>query len=284
MSDERRIVRQVCGAGKWFPGDRDELQNAVGRFIEKAKVPAVEGRIVGAIAPHAGYTYSGAVAGATFRAIRDNAAGQGAPETVVVLGLSHRAHFSGVALLDGTVLVTPLGETPLDTEAAALLTAAEPRMLMDHRPHMGEHSAENEVPFLQAALPGARLVVGLIGDHDAAMLDGLVAALGKLAAGRKILVVASSDMLHDPNYDRVRKTDAATLRKVAAMDITGIMRAWDFDEQIFCGIGPVVAAMKFAQAQGCTRGTQLQYRNSGDDFPESRGQWVVGYGAVAFAV
>lgn len=126
--------------------------------------------------------------------------------------------------------------------------------------------------------------MALIAARDSTTLDALARALHKLAAKKKILVIASSDMLHDPSYERVRKTDQATLRRVLTMDITGVMHDWDYSQQVFCGIGPVFTAMKYAQLQGSAKGIVLRYRNSGDDFPESRGQWVVGYGAVAFAV
>ena len=104
---ERRIVRTALGADRWFPGDRQELSDMVTGFIGKAAPPAIRGRIVGAIAPHAGYVYSGAAAGWTFRAIRDNAATHGQPETVVVLGFGHRAGFRGVALMDGAPFGAP---------------------------------------------------------------------------------------------------------------------------------------------------------------------------------
>ncbi len=279
---EPRIVRSALGAGKWFPGNRQELERLVSGFIAQAEVPATRNRIVGAIAPHAGYIYSGPVAGYAYRAILDNAATHGAPETVVILGFNHRGGFRGIALMDSTAFATPLGPAPLDTESARFLAAADPRIMIDYRPHVGEHSAENQVPFVQHALPGIPLVLALIGANDPALIDVLVAALGRLAQRKKVLAIASSDMLHDPDYDRVRRTDQATLKRVAAMDTNGVLLTWDHTEQVFCGIGPVAAVMRFAQQQGCTQGTVLRYRNSGDDHPESRGQWVVGYSAVIF--
>jgi len=284
MNRERKMVRTALGAGRWFPASRSELAGSIRNHLEEAFVPEVEGAIVAAIAPHAGYMYSGQVAGYTYRAIQENIAAHGAPETVVVLGFSHKGEGQGVALMDGTTFVTPLGESTLDTEAAAALTAADPRIAPDYRPHMGEHSLENQVPFIQYILPSSALVMALIGVRDSTTLDALARALDKLAAKKKILVIASSDMLHDPSYERVRKTDQATLRRVLSMDITGVMHDWDYSQQVFCGIGPVFTAMKYAQLQGSSKGIVLRYRNSGDDFPESRGQWVVGYGAVAFAV
>lgn len=250
--------------------------------MEDAYVPEIKGRIVAALSPHAGYVYSGAVAGYVFRAIRDNTRAAPPPETVVVMGFSHRTPFRGVAVMDGTSVSSPLAETPIDGEAVAFLREADPRIAPDYKPHIGEHSAENLVPFIQSALPSASLVLLLIGTHDTALMDALSAVLTRLSQRKRILVLASSDMLHDPDYDRVRKTDQSTLRKVTDMDTTAVMRAWDYTQQVFCGIAPVVTAMKYARDQGCSKATVLRYRNSGDDNPETRGQWVVGYGAVAF--
>jgi AmmeMemoRadiSam system protein B len=284
MKNDHQIARTALGAGRWFPGQREELARMVGRFIDEAKSTTLPGRIVSLIAPHAGYVYSGPVAGYAYRAARDNAAATGGPDVAVVLGFGHRESFRGVALMDGSSFTTPLGSVTLDTAAAAQLISADPRIALDYRPHMGEHSAENQIPFLQVALPSTPLVIGLIGSHDPNLIEALAAALSKLAKKKKVLVIASSDMLHDPDYERVRKTDQGTLRHVAALDITGVMREWDYDQQVFCGIAPVVTAMTFARQQGCEEGTVLRYRNSGDDHPESRGQWVVGYGSVVFTV
>jgi AmmeMemoRadiSam system protein B len=283
-SEARRVVRRARGGGMWFPGERKAIERMVGEFLDRARTPRVEGRIVSAISPHAGYVYSGQVAGYVFRALRDNAATAGAPETVVVLGFTHRTAFQGAAFMDGDAIETPLGETALDREAAERLIGKRSRLIRDYSPHAGEHSAENQVPFVQAALPQARLVIALIGDHQRATLEELLAGLNDLAKAKRIVVVASSDMLHDPDYDRVTATDRETLRKVVAMDYGGILREWGLEQQTFCGIGPVVTAMRLAEGMGCRQGTLLHYRNSGDDYPESRGQWVVGYGAVVFAV
>jgi len=291
-TESKPVVRKIPGGEHWFPGNKQELDAMVGGAIQDAQVPKVEGRIVAVLAPHAGYVYSGRVAGCAFRAVRDHAGGTNGPETVVILGFSHSQAFDGVALMDGDACQTPLGETPLDKEAAAALIAASRRIAYNYGihsrvdPQMGgaEHSAANQVPFVQKAAPGAKLVIGLIGDHDPATTRELAGALTALAKQKRILVVASTDMLHDPDYDLVTKTDKATLEKVKAMDIQGVLKRWSPSNQVFCGIGPVMAAMQFAESRGCKQGTVLVYRNTGDDHPDSRGQWVVGYGAVVFAV
>jgi len=278
------MTHKAQGSGRWFPGDRQELKKMVEFYMDNANPEPVEGRIVAAISPHAGFIYSGQVAGFTFKAIKDNAQKAGVPETVVVLGFSHRGGFPGVALMDGDGIETPLGTAALDKEAGEILASLSPQIFFNYGPHREEHSAENEIPFVQAALPDSKLVVALMGDHDPQTLDALVKALGVLSRKKRLLVVASTDMLHDPSYDLVSHTDGKTLKKLSAMDYDGLQQEWGYDKQIFCGIGPVVAAMKFSKAQGVKKGSVLYYRNSGDDFPESRGRWVVGYGSAVFAV
>lgn len=277
-----QTVNRAIGAGRWFPGDPGELRSMLEEYIKTPAARAVTGRVAAAIAPHAGYIYSGPVAGHVFSVLRAQAAAGLAPDTVVILGFSHSRAFAGAAVMAGDAIATPLGQAALDREAGEILIGAGRRVFFDSRPHQGEHSAENLVPFAQAALPKAKLLPIIIGDHDAQTRAALGAGLVKLAQQKKIVVVASSDMLHDPDYAKVTRTDRATLEKVAAMQTAAVLETWKPSHQVFCGIAAVAVAMEFAAQQGCKQGVVLHYRNSGDDHPESRGQWVVGYGAVVF--
>jgi len=281
-NNSKEIVREVFGAGRWFPKDRVALKTMVNGYIDEAVVEKSQGLIISAIAPHAGYVYSGKVAGYTFRAIKENIQMGFHPETVVVLGISHRGGFPGVALMDGDSIKTPLGNVVLDKNAGQLLTTKSQRIFFDYHPHRGEHSAENLIPFVQTAMPGIKAVIGIIGDHDSKTIKDLVLSLCDLAKEKPIMVLASSDMLHDPDYTRVTRTDKQTLEIVKAMDCDKLGKEWKMSKQLFCGIGPVLVAMQFAEQQGCRKGSILYYRNSGDDFPESRGNWVVGYSSVIF--
>ena len=278
----QQVIRRTHGDGRWFPGDKAALGKMINEYIGAAQVSPIKGRIIGAISPHAGYIYSGPIAGYVFRVIKDQAAKGEAPDTVVILGLSHQGGCRGVALMDGDAIRSPLGETALDKDAAALLTSNRPSVCLNYAPHNGEHSAENQIPFVQSALPNARLVVGLIGDHEAETFNELSVGLGELAKKRKLLVIASSDLLHDPDYSRVTRTDQASLKNVAAMKTQELLERWSYENQIFCGMSAVVVTMRFVEKQGCREGIVLRYRNTGDDHPDSRGNWVVGYGAVVF--
>lgn len=280
---KQKKVHRTLGAGRWFPANHGALESMVNTYIDAATVPPIEGRIVGAISPHAGYVYSGSVAGYTFRAIRDNIKAGHKPDTVVVLGFSHRGGFEGVALLDGDAIETPMGALRLDAEAGRALARGNGRIEFNETPHHGEHSAENQIPFVRAVLPKCGLVVGLVGDHEEETRKQLVSGLKRLARKCSLLVIASSDLLHDPDYELVVETDRETLGLLSGMDVDGLLSRWSYASQPCCGIGPVAASMQFALSEGCRQGTVVHYRNSGDDFPESRGEWVVGYGACVFA-
>ena len=284
MNDKNKmeIIRTAAGSGQWFPASQQELSSVVSAAMANASIPPQTNRIVAAIAPHAGYRFSANVAGYTFRAIKDAANAGHKPDLVVILGFSHRQSFPGVAIMDGDALQTPLGKVQLDAKAIATLTSASERIFSDYRPHNGEHSAENLVPFVQVALPDTPVVIALIGDHDLTTIKELQNALAQLATDRKVLVASSTDMLHHSSWDLVTKTDKNTLKKLESMNIEGVIASWTGDHQVFCGIMPVIAAMTFAKSQSCDKASILHYRNSGDDNPESRGQWVVGYGAAIF--
>jgi len=280
QSDE--VIRIAQGGGRWFSGDRAELVREVEGYIAAAEIEPLTNPVIGVIAPHAGYLYSGAVAGYSFRALRESAAQFGAPETVVILGLSHSAGFAGAALMDGDAISTPIRESALDVDGARLMSGMSDRIYFDYEPHIGEHSAENQIPFVQAALPEAKLIVGLIGDHADETRAELASALHKLSQHKPIAVVASTDLLHSASYELVGATDKKTMAMIAGLDEAGLTGGWSFEHQVCCGISPVVTLMKYVRMCGVESGTVLRYRNSGDDYPESRGSWVVGYGAVSF--
>ncbi len=282
--NKKENIHHAYGAGRWFPANKNELYQMINGFINEAKVAPISNKIIAAIAPHAGFIYSGSVAGYTFRALQDQAKNGMMPETVVILGFCHRASFDGLALLSADAISTPLGETEIDKEGNAILTNNHKYIVMENAPHKGEHSAENEVPFVQVALPDAKLIIGLFGSHHKGVLEETVEALKELSSKKSIVVIASTDMLHDPDYDLVTRTDQDTLKKLAELKISEIAKEWNYARQTLCGLMPVLAAAQFAKSQGSKEGIVLKYRNTGDDFPESRGQWVVGYGSVVFTL
>jgi len=277
-------IFRTQGDGRWFPADAGRLRAAVEGFIAAADGAGCDGAtLASGIAPHAGYAYSGGVAGHTYRALRESVRQGNGPEVVVVLGFSHRVPFEGVAWLDTDAIRTPLGDIASDRSFMERVRDRLPGVFFDVDLHDGEHSAENQLPFLQVAVPGVPVAVGLIGGHAAGQPEALAGAVRAAAARRRLFVLASTDLLHDADYDRVRASDARTLGMIERLDSEGLNRAWSYGTQICCGIGPVLVALESARLAGCRHGRRLFYCNSGDIDPSGRGQWVVGYGSVVFA-
>ena len=273
---------QVSGAGQWFPSDPRALRTEVEGYLDHAGIPSMDAMLLGGIAPHAGLGYSGRVAGHTYAALRADAHQHGNPARVVVLGFSHRPAMPGLALLDAETIGTPLGQVRVDQLGVNAMQRFVPSARLDSDAHRGEHSVENQLPFLQCALPGVPVIAGLVCGHDQAWVTSIGAALQALHAQDRTVCIASTDLLHDSSYEKVSETDAQTLSMVEKLDSDGLNRAWSPTRQVCCGIGPVVSVLQFVRSAGGSRGIRLFYENSGDVDPSGRGHWVVGYGSVVF--
>ena len=274
----------VHGAGTWFPGDGSVLRAQIKAFMARAaeEDPVVQGPILGGIAPHAGLQYSGRTAASTFHAIVSRLPSDGEPDAVIILGFCHRQSFDGFALMDVDALVSPLGESCVARGLVRELCSRAPCIQADNTPHRGEHSAENLVPFIQYTLPNVPMVIGLFGGHVRQVCRAVAEALRETGAGRRLLLLASTDLLHDADEKRVGRTDRVTLQHIAARDTDALLAAWQPGFQVCCGISPVTTLLDYLDGREGVLGHRLSYRNSGEDYPEMRGQWVVGYGAVVF--
>lgn len=261
-------VRRAAVAGRFYPADPATLAGMVRRFMQEAPPsPWAPPRAV--IAPHAGYVCSGVVAGAGFQAL---SARQPAGHTVYLLGPAHWLPVYGVGLCSAAAFATPLGEAPVHTDIVADLVAlGKPYSLADQA-HAPEHCLEVQLPFLQTALPGCRIVPMLCDDD--VQPERLAADLaGWLADDPHSLVVVSSDLSHYLPYAHAQQTDRAFLDAVAAGDVAAAARGQA------CGRIPILCLMTIAKQLGWMAHV-LDYRNSGDTCG-SRSE-VVGYGAVIF--
>lgn len=270
-------IRQTFGGGRWFSASKAALRAEIDSYFRDANVEPIKGRIVAGLTPHAGFSFSGATVAYTFKAIASQKA-ENQPEVIVIIGFPHHEHFNGIALMEGTAIDTPLGRHPLDVEATQFLSK-QPGFFFGNKHHEGEHSAENEIPFLQVALPLVPICVALVGDGSSstqAMADALVA----LNRVKRLVAICSTDMLHDTDYDLVYRTDTNTLKLTADMDIEGLNKAWSYDFQIYCGIRTVLAGMMFSRALGVKKAVVLKHACSGDSKPASQRGYNVGYGAV----
>ena len=268
-------------SGRWYPAHPEALQASVEALLAAAPpvTPPTPGcAVVGLLAPHAGHAYSGAVAAHAFRAVQGQAY-----ELVVIAGPSH-FHADGPLLTSGhSHYATPLGSVPVDQAALAALQAALAATGRELTPlrHDHEHALEIELPFLQRALaPGFALLPLMLRDQSPTQAQALGAALAQVLAGRRALLVASSDLSHFYPQATANAMDAVMLDAVAAGDPAGLLAAQAEGRGQACGVGALAAGLWAAQALGATQMTVAAHATSGDvtgDYAE-----VVGYGAAVF--
>jgi AmmeMemoRadiSam system protein B len=263
----------VCADDRWYPATPEALRREVSGYIDSAPALDLPGDVFGLIAPHAGYFFSGHVAGASYRQVQGNAY-----DTVVLVGPDHRGiAFGELAFADFDAWHTPLGDVPVDRD---LVAALEERLPLRHIGRDSEHSLEVQVPFLQTALTDFKLVPILMGDPSPSTCQTLGLAMADVARGRQTLLVASTDLSHYHHYDHAKQLDEHTLKYVLSFDAEGLAEALARNEAHACGGSPVAAVMVAARELGASQAQLVKYANSGDVW-DDRSQ-VVGYAAVVF--
>jgi AmmeMemoRadiSam system protein B len=270
-------IRPSPIAGTWYPGDAGQLAKSIDRLLGEEAKAEPRSELVGVIVPHAGHRYSGAVAGKAFGLMRGLA-----PEIVAVVSPMHNLAPGQVLVSGHDAYQTPLGDIPVDREAVRMLsgkfqerTGFAPYPLRNDR----EHSLEIELPFLQRALGNFRLLPVMILDQSEAVAEALGAALGETLAGRKALLVASSDLSHFFPDSAARQLDAEMMRRVERFDPAAVIRAEDEEAASACGRAAIGAVLWAARALGADRVSVVAYANSGDVTGDKSS--VVGYGSAA---
>lgn len=259
-------IRPTAVAGRFYPGEPAALAAEVAAYLAEAPArhhtrPAPKA----IIAPHAGYMYSGAIAGSAYARLAPLA---GRIERVVVAGPAHRVYVRGAAIPSARAFASPLGEVVLDAEAMAALRSL-PFVEVSDAAHAHEHCLEVHLPFLQAVLGGFRLAPVLVGDCSPAEAARLFETVW---GGDETLVVVSSDLSHYLPYDAARTRDRGT-----ADAILGLESRLDAEEA--CGASPINGLLAVARARGLAA-ELVDLRTSGDTAGDR--DRVVGYGAFAF--
>jgi len=264
-------IRPSPIAGTWYPGDAPALARMVDDFLANVPAQEVAGRPLALIAPHAGYAYSGQVAAYAYSLLRGQKY-----ERVVILSPCHALYPGRFLTTVKRYYGTPLG--PVEVDRATL------EGLAGHIPLRGleydeEHSLEIQLPFLQRTLGHFMLVPIMLRDQSWEDCQLLAEALDAVLGQERPLLVASSDLCHDYDYERVRATDAATLAALVQGEARAFWQeAWR--RHGACGYGPITTALLVARRWGGKRVVLLHATNSGDVTGQRFG-YVVGYAAAA---
>ena len=272
-------VRPSPIAGQWYPGQPEVLRHDIKKYLQQVRLPPIEGEIVGVMAPHAGYLYSGPVAAYAFAAVQGMT-----PEVVAVVSPMHYPYPYPMLTSLHRAYLTPLGEIPVAQNLVARLdNLLQAKLGYGLTPvgHDPEHSLEIELPFLQYVLDKPfHLLPVMVREHSIHATRALGDALAEVLRGENALLVASTDLSHFYTQYRALALDKEMLRRVGAFDPEGVLRAEDEGKGYACGRGALAAVMWAAKALGATRAQVLHHATSGDitgDFSR-----VVGYGAAVF--
>jgi AmmeMemoRadiSam system protein B len=280
---QTETVRSPAVAGSFYPASPKVLSAQVEKFIDDAALKETDDELIGLIAPHAGYVYSGHVAGYAYKQL----VGQSF-DTVVLVGLSHRYRIDGAAIYARGAFRTPLGDVPIDEDLASEIMRLNSDILDLPPAHANEHSLEVQLPFLQYLLSDFRIVTILLQDDSPENVIPLSQAIAEAMGDRSALLIGSTDLCHYPTYEEARKSDQVVIEAIECFDSDYLREQMDQYMQrqpaqnfhcMMCSTGAIYTTMRTAKALGGNRIEVLKAANSGDVPIGGRDQ-VVGYMAA----
>ncbi len=264
------MIRHPAVAGQFYPGETSALRQMLTDLV-----PPVESTraALGVMSPHAGYVYSGRIAGKSLAQTEIT-------DDVVMLGPNHHGLGHPAAVYDKGGWSTPLGEAPIATTLAELILRHCPMTAADTAAHRAEHSLEVQLPILQFLAPDVSIVPLCISHLPLETLlgmgEGLAAAIKE--SGRRVLILASSDMTHFEAGDVARRKDFLAIERVLDLDPAGLYDTVRSNNISMCGVFPTVVMLKAVLALGATSAELVDYANSGDVTGDQSD--VVGYAGV----
>ena len=271
-------VRPSPIAGTWYSADPSRLRKTLDDYMEKAELPELPGEIVALVAPHAGYLYSGPVAGHAFKAVRGNSY-----ETVAVLSPMHQYYTQPILTSAHRAYQTPLGQIPIDKKILAEVNAqlAQSGNLSLHPvANDQEHSLEIELPFLQCALVGDfKLLPIMLRDQNRQTAKIIGKILAEVFKESSALLVASSDLSHFHPESVANQLDGQVLDALADFSPDGLFDLKAQGSGQACGLAAIAAVLWASRALGGTDVTVLNYNTSAAITGDRSS--VVGYGAAA---
>jgi MEMO1 family protein len=288
-------IRLPRYAGSFYEASPVSCRHHAQRLLEAADLPKdLPARLVGGLAPHAGWEYSGAVAARAFKAL----AREKPPRTFVLFGTDHRGSASAGEVFDSGLWRTPLGEIGIDEEVSAAALKSGGPLRANPLAHESEHSIEVQLPLIQALAPEAKIVPITVPPAPLAIEAGR--AVGEVLAARfpGAVVVGSTDLTHHGGHfgdihghgqageKWTRENDGRMIALIVAMDAQGVLDEADRRHNA-CGAGAIAATLAACRAMGARAGRLLEYTNSYEvvhsRYPDEPDDTTVGYAAAVFA-
>jgi len=274
---EVSVVRPSPIAGRWYEGDPARLAEQVDAFLAEARIPPLEGEVIGLVAPHAGHIYSGGTAAYAFKTVQ----GQSFPLVAVISPL-HGFHPAPALTSAHQAYQTPLGKIWIDEPALQRLDESLYRQAgwkLTRIVRDQEHSLEIELPFLQRSLAGEfKLLPVMLRSQEYDEIWQLADALVEAVRDQKALLVASTDLSHFYPERVANELDSEMLRQIASFSPEGVLQAEREERGFACGVAAVAAVLRAARALGANSVEVLHHSTSADETGDRRSD--VGYGAA----
>jgi MEMO1 family protein len=263
-------VRHPAVAGRFYPRDRDDLRAEVQSYLSP---PGKTVSALGCVVPHAGYIYSGHVAGAVYARLD-------LPRRCILMCPNHTGMGHPLAIMSTGTWETPLGQVLIDAPLADALKERFPLLGEDAEAHRAEHGAEVQLPFLQVKDPGRTFVPIALGTSHYEVLQafGIVIADVVRELPEPVLLIASSDMNHYENETVTRVKDQKAIERILVMDAHGLFDVVMNEKISMCGFGPTVVMLTAARRLGATGAELVRYATSGDVSGDR--ERVVGYAGI----
>ena len=265
------MIRKSAVSGRFYPANPDELRNVLNGFFEPIQPRS---KVIGVVVPHAGYIYSGHVAGAVYSRIE-------LPLRNIVLCPNHTGRGTPLSIMKSGSWQTPLGQMQIDEELSSELMKADPSLEADIAAHQFEHAIEVQLPFMQQmARSSVRFVPITLGTSHLERLQALGHSIAKVvqAIAPDALIIASSDMNHYESDAITRVKDHKAIDQILALNPEGLHEVVRRENISMCGYGPTVAMLTAAKTLGASKAELVKYATSGDvslDFDH-----VVGYAGI----
>jgi MEMO1 family protein len=269
------VLRLPAVAGRFYPSDPVELTTLVRKYTNRADAtpPA---QVKACLVPHAGYVYSGHVAGTVFSRIA-------LPEKIVILGVRHFPRGEQAAILSRGAWRTPLGDVAIDELLAEVLRRECGLLREDSVAHSAEHSLEVQLPFLQVLVPGFTFVpvaLGTVRFEDLVLVgEGIARALA--SQGKDVLLLTTSDLNHYEDDATTRVKDGKAIEQLLALNARGLYDTCRREQISMCGLGPAVAMLTALKELGAKKAELVKYATSADVSGDV--QTVVGYAGMTFS-
>ncbi len=264
------MLRKPAVAGQFYPADKKALEQEVNKYLQ---IEATPQKVIGLVAPHAGYMFSGRVAGQVYASTQ-------VPEKCIVLSPNHTGQGAAAAIMTQGKWSIPTGKIPIDSALAKKLQTSCEIIEDDEKAHLFEHSLEVQLPFLLAKQPKLSIIpltLSRLSIADCQKISRAIADLIKQVA-EPILIVASSDMNHYENQERTKQKDQAALDKVLALEAEDLVTTCASEGISMCGVIPTAIMLNAAKLLGAKQAKLINHETSGDVSGDYSA--VVGYAGI----